>query len=192
VQLLRSAPAVGGLQGLRPVTLTDFETLAGLVPAVRSLGAHEREALMTRARVAEAQVGACIVRRGDQSDAAYFILEGRTVAGIPAEDGSYRSLSSMVPGDVFGEIAALTGATRTADVVAETPTTVIELPATTLRTLMSVPAISEMVLSKMSERLARTSVSDLPKFGGLDREGLTSARPADITETAPQPTPAAG
>ena len=71
-------------------------------------------------------------RSASPSDAAYFVLGGKAVAGIP-DDGGYRSLSAMGPGDFFGEIAALTGSPRTANVVAEEETEVLEVPAATLK-----------------------------------------------------------
>ena len=62
------------------------------------------------------------------ASSAYFILDGSATAGIPV-DGGYRGLSTMGAGDFFGEIAALTGSPRTADVVADTDTTLLEVPA---------------------------------------------------------------
>jgi len=70
--------------------------------------------------------------RRSVSDAAYFILDGSTTAGIPVDDG-FRGLSTMAAGDFFGEIAALTGSRRTANVVADKPTMLLEVPASTLR-----------------------------------------------------------
>ena len=79
----------------------------------------------------------------------------------------------MAPGEIVGEIATLTGSPRTADVVAEEPTTLLEIPADVLRQLMAAPQFGQLVLSKMSERLARSaSIADLPRFGGQDRATL--------------------
>jgi len=83
----------------------------------------------------------------------------------------------MGAGDVCGEIAALTGSPRTADVVTEEATTLLEVPAETLRRLMALPDFSALVLGKMQERLARsTSIADLPRFGGFDQGVLRQLR----------------
>jgi CRP-like cAMP-binding protein len=125
----------------------------------------------------EAAAGTAITRAGDTGDSAYFILSGRAVAGRATTDGPYRTLSSMGAGDVFGEIAALTGSPRTADVVAEEATTLLEVPADTLRQLMALPDFSSLVLGKMQERLARsTSIGDLPRFGRYDQGVLRQLR----------------
>ena len=125
----------------------------------------------------EAEPGTAIMRTGEAGDQAYFILSGRAVAGRTSGEGEYRSLSSMEKGDVFGEIGALTGSARTADVVAEEPTTLLEVPAATLKSLMAIPEFSQLVLSKMTERLSRTaSLADLPRFGGIDHRELRQLR----------------
>jgi CRP-like cAMP-binding protein len=60
-------------------------------------------------------------------------------------------------------------------VVAEEPTTLLEVPASTLRSLMAVPQISQLVFSKLTERLSRTN-ADLPRFAGLDQGTLKDLR----------------
>jgi CRP-like cAMP-binding protein len=98
------------------------------------------------------------------------------VAGIADPQGNYRSLSSMSAGDFFGEIAALTGAARTADVVAEENTTLLQVPAQAMRGLMGNPALSALFLAKMSERLRRTSLNELPRFAGPDQQDALELR----------------
>jgi MFS family permease len=175
VQLLRAAPARGVMGTLRPVTLSDFDALVGLVPTLRNLDRSGREDLLVHGQIGEAPVGSCVVAQGEAGDAAYFVLAGKAVAGIPSGDG-YRSLSEMGPGEFFGEIAALTGTPRTANVVAAEPVTLLQVPAATMRRLMKAPGMGELVMSKMSERLARTSLTDLPKFTGLDQANLRELR----------------
>ena len=178
IALLRGAKAARGLGMGRAATLADFDLLAVRLPSLSALSAKDREALIAQARVSEAPSGATIIRHGDTGDAAYFVLAGRAVAGIATEDGSYRSLSTLNPGDFFGEIAALTGAPRTANVVADEPTTLLQVPAKTLRGLMSHPGLSQLFLSKMTERLSRTHISDLPRFAGVDQQSLRDLRTA--------------
>jgi CRP-like cAMP-binding protein len=110
---------------------------------------------------------------------------------VATESGEYRSLANIGAGDVIGEIAALTGSTRTADVVAEEETELMEVPATTLRQLMTRPEFGSLVLGKMTERLARTaSIGDLPRFGRMDQQALREMRteaPASRTTTKRPP-----
>ncbi len=179
LSLLRAAPAAPGLAVARPATPADLDALIGLLPALSQLGPAERQALLSRARVSEAPAGATVIRHGDTGDEAYFVLAGRAVAGVATPQGGYRSLSALGPGDFFGEIAALTGAPRTANVVAEGPLTLMQVPAASLRALSANPLFGRLLLAKMGERLARTHTSDLPRLAGLDQESLRDLRAAE-------------
>jgi CRP-like cAMP-binding protein len=124
-----------------------------------------------------------ILRKGETSDAAYFIIEGRTLAGWD-EEGGYRPLETLNAGDFFGEIAAITGAPRTANIVAEQDTKVMQVPAAALREMMSHPQLNRVFLSKMTERMARMNLLDLPRVGGMDQQTLRELR---TPEPEPQP-----
>lgn len=180
-----AAPAAPVLA--RPATLADFDRLAGHLAALGRLAPAQRDALIAAATVREAPAGSPIVSVGEVGDAAYFVLDGRTAAGTPEPDGGYRSLSSMEAGDFFGEIAALTGSPRTANVVAEEPTTLMEVPAQALRALMAVPELSSVFLTKLTERLNRTNQADLPRFSGVDQASLRDLRtPRPSAEALPK------
>jgi CRP-like cAMP-binding protein/sugar phosphate permease len=174
--LLRTAPAVPGLGAGRAAALADIDLLVGLLPSLSGLSREDRKRLASQGRVMDVPGGATLVRSGASDDCAYFILSGKAVAGIATSEGKYRSLSTMTSGDFFGEIAALTGAARTADVVSEEATSLLQVPAAALRLLMSNPAFSRLVLAKMSERLARTSIHELPRFAGPDQEDARQLR----------------
>jgi CRP-like cAMP-binding protein len=174
--LLRSAPTAPGLGVGRAATPADFDRLAGLLPPLATLSAGERDSLVGRGCVFQAPAGTAIVKHGEAGDAAYFILAGRVVAGIATPEGGYRSLSTMSAGDFFGEIAALTGARRTADVVVEEGSTLLQVPAEILRGLMGNPSMNQLFVSKMTERLARTNITDLPRFAGYDQQALKELR----------------
>jgi CRP-like cAMP-binding protein len=117
-----------------------------------------------------------VVTRGDTATHAYFILEGETAAGIPDEGGEYRSLSTMGAGDFFGEIAALTGSPRTADVVATRDSSLLEVPAAGLRVAMEAPELHRLVQTTLTERLLRTNLADLPRLSSRDQSALRELR----------------
>jgi CRP-like cAMP-binding protein/Na+/melibiose symporter-like transporter len=175
LELLRRAPAQVAARVARPATLADFDALVALVPALGRLSAQERQALLISAEVSEASAGTTVVRHGDKADEVYFLLAGKAVAGVAA-DGSYRSLSTLVPGDFFGEIAALSGEPRTANVVAEEPATLLSVPAVILRGWLSHPSLRHLFLATASERLSRTHGADWPRLAGLDQQALRELR----------------
>ncbi len=116
----------------------------------------------------EVDPGVKVMRRGEIGDRACFILAGKAVAGVAGEEGQYHSLATMAAGDFFGEIAALTGAARTADVAVEESIQLLEVPGPVLRGMMAQPVFSQLVLGRMRERLARTTIRDLPRLTGVN------------------------
>lgn len=178
LRLLRTAPSTPGLGTGRPVLLADMDLLVALVPSLSALTAKERESLLRQARVIDAPEGTTVLRHGEKGDAAYFILNGKVVAGFTSAEGDYRSLENMTSGDFFGEIAALTGTARTVDVVAVDTTTLMRIPAQPLRGLMSNPILGALFLTKMTERLNRFSINELPRFAGYDQQVMRDLRTA--------------
>jgi DHA3 family macrolide efflux protein-like MFS transporter len=190
ITLLRTAPKAP-LGAVRAVTPADIEALGRYIPALAGMPQRDRDRLIASGRIVTANAGTAITKAGDSGDSAYFIMSGLLAVGAATESGEYRSLASIGAGDVIGEIAALTGRTRTADVVAEEETELMEVPASTLRQLLARPEFGSLVLGKMSERLARTtSIGDLPRFGRIDQQALREMRfkaPAPRTTTKRPP-----
>ena len=169
-----AAPALATFP-LRPATLADFDRLAAHVGPLAQLSPEQRTAFVRSATIREIPGGTQIVEHGDIASSAYFILDGAASAGIPVGDG-YRGLSTMGAGDFFGEIAALTGSPRTADVIADADTTLLEVPADALRATMVVPEIQRLIHATLTTRLLRTEAADLPRLAGVDQESLRDLR----------------
>ena len=182
---VEAAPALATVP-VRAATLADFDRLAVRLGTFARLSPQQRTAFVADATVREVPVGTKIVEHGDVASSAYFVLDGSATAGIPDESG-YRGLSTMGPGDFFGEIAALTGSPRTADVIAEADTTLMEVPADALRATMVVPEIQKLVFSTLASRLMRTEAADLPRLAGVDQESLRDLRtPRPSVEALPR------
>jgi MFS family permease len=175
LQLLGTAPRAPKVGAGRVATMLDFDRLLGVLPELGGLAMSRRAAFLNGVTVARAAPGEAIVRAGDPGDSTFFVLGGRAVAGIP-DEGGYRALSAMGPGDFFGEIAALTGGPRTANVIADEETDLLEVPGSTLKSLMDVPELNTLVNSKLSERLGRTSTPDLVRLSRPDQRDLRDLR----------------
>ncbi len=184
-RLETAQPAMAAALVGRPATLADFDRLAARLATFGRLTEPQRLTFVGEAKVREVPEGTRIVTHDELGSSAFFVLDGRTAAGVPTEDG-YRGLSTMGPGDFFGEIAALTGSPRTADVVSDEATTLLEVPAAALRSVMVVPEINRLVLSTLTERLVRTGTADLPRLAASDQSALRELRtPSPRVETPP-------
>jgi len=171
----------------RPPTPADFDLLAARLTAFGTLSTAQRTAFLAGAAVREVPAGTRVITHGETGTSAYFVLDGRATAGIPVENG-YRGLSTMSPGDFFGEIGALTGSPRTADVVADQDMLLLEVPAGSLRATMAVPEINRLLLSTLTERLLRTNAADLPRLATTDQSAMRELRttPAPRVEALPK------
>jgi len=176
IALLRGAPAAPRLGPGRAARLGNADALVGLIPTLCTLSSRDRDTLASHAVVIGVPAGTAIVRRGETSDKAYFVLGGRAVAGYEDTDGSFRVLNPLLAGDFFGEIASLTGSPRTADVVADEAMELMQVPASALRDLMSSPEFSALVLETMTTRLNVISTTVMPRFAGFDQADLRDLR----------------
>jgi MFS transporter, DHA3 family, macrolide efflux protein len=191
LQLLRTAPHAPTLAEGRAATMLDFDRLTDVLPELGSLAMTRRSAFLSGATFHRAEHGMAIIKRGDKSDSAFFVLGGKAVAGIPDDGTSYRALSSMGPGDFFGEIAAITGSPRTANVIAEEDLELIQVPSVTVKSLLEVPTMEQLIQSKVSERLTRTADADLVRLAGLDQRDLRDLRRRRPRAASPaEPAPA--
>jgi CRP-like cAMP-binding protein len=175
ISLLRKAEAAPVLESGRPANMFDFEQLKIHLPALSGLSVEAMNRLIKDARFIDAKEGNTIVRHGEVSDAAYFIVNGRAIAGR-TEGSQEQVLEVLNAGDFFGEIAALTGLPRTANVVVDQPTTLIRVPASTLREMSSVPELNRIFMSKMTERMIRMNMIEMPKMLTLDQTVLRELR----------------
>jgi CRP-like cAMP-binding protein len=86
------------------------------IPLFAELTLDQRETVARACEEMEIEAGATLVQEGDFGFAAYAIREGS--ADVLHDGDVVRTLG---PGDMFGEIAVLSGGRRTATVVATTP-----------------------------------------------------------------------
>ncbi len=134
LSLLRGAEAAPAAWRWSVATLIDIECFVEHMPELAAMGARERKRLAEQTLVADAPGGKIVVHIGESSDAAYFILKGSVGVGL-IKDDDYVILNYLKEGDFFGEVAALTGRERTANVITEEDSQFLILPAKVIRQL---------------------------------------------------------
>ena len=129
--------------------------------------------------------GGRIVTVGEKATSAYFILEGETAAGVPEDAAATACCATMEAGDFFGEIAALTGSPRTADVVSVVPTIAPGGASNGAARDDGEPGHEQAAaVDTLSERLSRTNNPDLPRLATMDQAALRDLRTAAPTVEA--------
>ena len=168
LSLLRGAEAAPRLGAGRVATIADIDCFVQHMPQLGDMSLQDRKRLAGQTYVADAPGGKIIVHVGERSDAAYFILKGSVGVGL-IKDDEYVILNYLREGDFFGEVAALTGRERTANVIAEEDSQFLIIPARVMRQLAGqYEALRQVFVSTMAERLGSL---DLP-LGTLLDQGL--------------------
>jgi CRP-like cAMP-binding protein len=93
--------------------------------------------------------GERILRRGMSGSGFYVILDGEALVKVGDDE-----LNRLRPGEFFGEISTLLGEPLTADVIAQTPMRVLEIPGPKLEAfLLSYPRVMYRMLLTEARRL---------------------------------------
>jgi hypothetical protein len=94
-----------------------------------------------------------IVRKGDHGDAMYLVLEGELRA-LTIVDGRESTLTTIAPGEAFGEISLLDQGPRSADVIANQDSVLLRITAAAFeRLLREAPALAMPLLLGLSRAL---------------------------------------
>ncbi len=157
--------------GTRPVlaSLAAIPFFGGLDPA-----ALERLAASMRSR--RFRRGEVIFHIGDPGDALFAIISGEVKITLPAETGDEAILATLHPGDVFGELALLDGAPRSASASALTATETVILPRDRFRDLIATETgFRDAVLASIAGELRRLTMH-VEELHFLDITGRLAAR----------------
>jgi len=99
-----------------------------------------------------------IVREGDEGDSLFIIVEGAVKVQLKQKD-KVLDLAVLGAGKFFGEMALLTGETRSADVVAISETHLIEVTRDDIAPIMQQnPELSNMLAEVLADRKERNEM----------------------------------
>lgn len=102
--------------------------------------------------------GRVIFLRGDPGTAIYIVHDGRVRLSVVTSDGRELSFAHAQPGDVFGEIAVIDRATRSADATALTDVRLLVISARDMEALIDrFPAIAWGFMRSLCARLRDAS-----------------------------------
>jgi CRP-like cAMP-binding protein len=135
---------------MKTIKLNDVLTY---VPLFRGLSKRQLKHIAGLFEIQDFMAGAQIVREGTTGDAFYVVLTGQAKVTTKG-----RFVARMVPGDHFGEIAALDGGERTATVTSETPMKLGVMSRKALnKALRDDPQIAPELASELARMFRRVS-----------------------------------
>lgn len=106
---------------------TPLETLIAETELFQAFEPEERADLAGRLCEHRIERGTVVVRQGEPGGSMFLVAEGALDVRLCAPNGGETTVDRMVPGDLFGEISLLTGAPRTASIVAATDAVLYEM-----------------------------------------------------------------
>ena len=113
--------------------------------------------------------GQIIIREGDPGRSFFIIVEGRVRVCKSAPDGKELTLAHLGEGAFFGEMALLSGAPRTANVISEEDTELLEVTDNMLRELAGkYPQVISSLKNFYRQRLLNNVMAISPLFKDFD------------------------
>lgn len=140
------------------------ERAVGLVPLLSVLAAQEQSRLIDAMLLSEHKAGESILQSNAPGRDILFVVDGSVDVKRSSIEGREVIVSRLGVGEILGEIAFLTHATRSADVVAAEDCMLLTLHAEDFdRLLSSYPEFNRAVLTHLANRVAAAStrVADL-------------------------------
>jgi len=147
-------------------TATDLQAL----PLFKDLSVDQCSLLLDRHRESSHATDQVFVLEQDWGESLFLLCSGMAKVRTFSADGDEVVLSVLGPGDVFGEMAALDGAARAADVVALTAVTVLKLRGAPFAALLR----QEVALALALAQLEAGRLRDLnQRFALLSSDATT-------------------
>lgn len=166
-------------------------SLVGSLAAIPFFGGLEPTALERLAatmRTRRFRRGEVIFHIGDPGDALFIIVSGEVKISLPSETGDEAILATLRAGDVFGELALLDGAPRSASATALTLLETVVLPRDRFRELIATEAgVRDALLASIAGELRRLT-RHVEELHFLDITGRLAAQLVRLTEEGGTPT----
>lgn len=146
------------------------------IPFFAGLDRVALERLAAGMRTRRFRRGEVIFHIGDPGDALFVIVDGEVKISLPSETGDEAILATLRVGDVFGELALLDGAPRSASATAISATGTVVLPRDRFRELIATEAgVRDALLASIAGELRRLT-THVEELHFLDITGRLAAR----------------
>jgi CRP-like cAMP-binding protein len=135
------------------------------------LNDQELEDVASLAQIRNIPTDTTIFHEGDTADAIFVVVNGRVKVVTTSSDGKEFILTVLGPGQVFGEMALLEAAARSASVVTITEVELLVIKRADFDHLLNTsPGISRKLMAILSRRLRRAN-SKMESLAYMDVAG---------------------
>ncbi|HEX6374419.1 MAG TPA: Crp/Fnr family transcriptional regulator [Allosphingosinicella sp.] len=119
-----------------------------------ALAPADRQALLARARTIRTRKGQTVMAKGESSGEVFIVQEGRLEVLLYAANGREISLRGLQAGQMFGELAAIDGETRSASIMAVTDGRLLAIGRQAFRAVVSQsPEATDWLLRRLTTQI---------------------------------------
>lgn len=165
-----SSPSIGIRREEKPPAIPPEEIVNTItehlnrVPIFAPLSDEETEQLANASASRVYAPGEAIVRKGKEGNSMFVILRGSVKIQIP-ENNYQKTIGHLAANDFFGEMSLLTGEPRTASVIAEEETEVLQIKKEALKPIYeNNPDLVQTVCELIEERREKLTAEEQTSF----------------------------
>ncbi len=134
-----------------------LDDIIAMTPVFSGLTYEERSDLISRFELLVVPAGTPVIREGETGDALYVVKDGTLRVSTVGPDGTEVVLAQLGEGDIFGEVALITGKERTATVATVKQSRLMKLKKDDfLDIVQKYESVRTMVLKVVNERAEDT------------------------------------
>jgi CRP-like cAMP-binding protein len=131
----------------------DAQAVVAEIPLfAETLDADQLRALAHKSAPVLFPTGSILMTEGDFATSMFAIVEGRLAVTVSDADGGTRHVADLGAGDIVGEMSLMTGARRSATVIAKTEVVALEVTKFSLEAII---ARAPELVDRFGEILAR-------------------------------------
>jgi len=135
---------------------------------IEQLSDQEALDFIRQAKLVTSLKGQTLIQEGEIGSQFYLILQGSMGVHIRLDDGTEIKIKTLQDGDYFGEYACIYKLPRTATIIADEDTLLLEFPDTAISSLMQQsPDAGTILMSIMEQRLIQSMTHIHPAFVDL-------------------------
>ena len=164
------------------------DTMKPAIPRHTLTGEEIAELQQAVTQMESCKAGEVVFKRGETGDTCYVIVAGQVEVTVPDALGNEVVVSTLGPGDFFGEIALLQSVPRTATILTSQPSSFLLLTRRSLAAVSQIaPSVVEMLIEIGRRRLEarmrdpQELLSPLRRFA-LEGNSLIRQTPVDVRQ----------
>lgn len=144
--------------------------LKSRVPFFQDFSEVELQNLLKQSRIITFEPSEAVIEFGAQGRFLGILLDGQAEASVTDDQGDRHILGKLGPGDIFGEMALMTGNKSMADVIGVTRCQALLIPQSLFATVLTahpsaIAYLSQTIVSRLK----------MPVYAGKDQEWAASA-----------------